>query len=268
MAKLSISQAWEESRAILARDGKLISTVALAMFVLPGIVLNVIVTKIRAGDMPGPAMWIATVAVVLLLLVSLTGQLSIIRLALGPHVTVRDAIAHGARRLVAYLGAVCLWIAPVLIAYSILYNLLKSNPEHPSLLVAVLLLLVSLTALIIAVRLLLLSAVASAEDENSFVVLRRTWELTRGNWWRLFGFMIIFGIAALALLWATDAVLGLLIRLAFGTVDALSVGGLIVIIISQLISGALSVVLFVMLARLYAQRAGAGAQVSVPSSGI
>jgi len=30
VAKLSISQAWEESRAVLARDGKLIGTVALA----------------------------------------------------------------------------------------------------------------------------------------------------------------------------------------------------------------------------------------------
>ena len=41
MAKLSISQAWDETRLILARDGKLIAAVALALFVLPGIVLNV-----------------------------------------------------------------------------------------------------------------------------------------------------------------------------------------------------------------------------------
>jgi Membrane domain of glycerophosphoryl diester phosphodiesterase len=267
MAKLSISQAWDESRAVLARDGKLISTVALALFVLPGIVLNVIMPGMRSGDLPAPGVWIAVV--VIILLVSLVGQLSVIRLALGPHITVREAIIHGARRLIAYLGAVCVWIAPIMIAYSILYNAIRANPAHPSLLAAVLLLLVSLTALIIAVRLLLLGPVASAEDENSFVVLRRSWELTRGNWWRLFGFMLIFGIGALALLWATDAVLGLLARLAFGDVAPLSIGGLVVIIISQLISGALSVVLFVMLARIYAQRAGdAGVQASVPSSGI
>jgi hypothetical protein len=85
----------------------------------------------------------------------------------------------------------------------------------------------------------------------------------------MFGFLLIFGIGALVLLWAVQSVLGLGVRLAFGDLTVLSVGGLIVIIIGQLISGALSVILFVMLARLYAQRAGSvGVQASVPNSGI
>lgn len=267
MAKLSISQAWDECRAILARDGKLISTVALALFVLPGIVLNVVTPSVRAGDLPAPGLWIAVVVIVVL--ISMIGQLSVIRLALGPHITVQEAIVHGSRRLIAYLGAVCLWIAPILIVDSILFKIIKGNPTHPSVAAALLLLLVNLTAMIIAVRLLFLSPVASAEDENSFVVLRRSWELTHGNWWRLFGFMLVFFVGAVIVVWAVSAVAGLLMQLAFGDVSPLSIGGLIVIIISQLISGALYVVLFVMLARLYVQRAGgAGTQPSVPSSGI
>lgn len=254
MAKLSISQAWDECRAILARDGKLISTVALALFVLPGIVLNVVTPSVRAGDLPAPGLWIAVVVIVVL--ISMIGQLSVIRLALGPHITVQEAIVHGSRRLIAYLGAVCLWIAPILVVDSILFKIIKADPAHPSVAAALLLLLINLTALIIAVRLLLLSAVASAEDENSFVVLRRSWELTHGNWWRLFGFMLVFIIGAFVAVWAIGSVVGLLVRFAFDDVNPLSVGGLIVIIISQLISGALSVVLFVMLARIYAQRAG------------
>ena len=44
---------------------------------------------------------------------------------------------------------------------------------------------------------------------------------------------------------------------------------LIVVIVGQLLSAAISVVLVVMIARLYSQRTGAGvAQASVPSSGI
>lgn len=267
MAKLSISRAWDETRSILAHDGKLISTVALALFVLPGIILNIVTPAIRAGEMPQPGLWL--VVVVLVLLVSLMGQLSVIRLALGPHITVRDAIIHGAQRLIPYLGAIVVWLAPIFIADSLLYRAMKADPAHPSVAAAVAVLVVSLIGLILAVRLMLLSAVASAEDGNSFEILRRSWDLTRGNWWRMFGFLLIFGVGALVLLWAVQSVIGLGVRLAFGDLTVLSVGGLIVIIIGQLISGALSVILFVMLARLYAQRGGAaGVQASVPSSGI
>ncbi|MGN6057479.1 MAG: glycerophosphoryl diester phosphodiesterase membrane domain-containing protein [Sphingomicrobium sp.] len=268
MAKLSISQAWDETRAILARDGKLIGAVALALFVLPGIILNLAMPAVRAGEVPQPGLWL--IVVVLVLLVSLVGQLSVIRLAIGPHIMVREAIVHGARRLIPYLGAVVVWLAPIFIADSILYGFMKADPAHPSPAAALGVLVVSTAGLIIAVRLMLLAAVASAEDGNSFEILRRSWELTRGNWWRLFGFLVVFGVGALALLWAVQSVIGLVVRLALaGDLSPLSVGGLVVIIIGQLISGALSVILFVMLARLYTQRAGrAGAQASVPSSGI
>jgi hypothetical protein len=267
MAKLSISQAWDETRAILARDGKLISTVALALFVLPGIILNIVTPAMRAGEIPQAGAWI--VVVVLVVLVSLVGQLSVIRLALGPHITVRESIVHGARRLFPYLGGLVVWLAPILIADSILVPIMKADPAHPSVAAALAVIVISLAGLIIAVRLLLLSAVASAEEGHSLELLRRSWELTRGNWWRLFAFILVFAVGALALLWAAQAVIGVVLRLAFGDLSVLSVGGLILIIIGQLISGTISVILFVMLARLYVQRAvPQGTQASVPSSGI
>jgi hypothetical protein len=267
MAKLSISQAWDESRAILARDGKLISTVALALFVLPGIVLNLVMPQIRAGDLPQVGPWL--VVVLLVLLVSLTGQLSVIRLALGPHITVQDAIVHGARRVLPYLGAVIAWAAPIFIADTVLYNIMNADRAHPSAAAALAVIVVSLAGLIIAVRLMLLSAVASAEEGGPIALLRRSWHLTRGNWWRLFGFLVMLIIAAIVALWAVATVVGLVARLAFGDLTPLSVGGLIVIIVGQLVSAAISVILLVMIARLYAQGAGiARAQVSAPKSGI
>ena len=39
MGSLSISAAWDESRVILARDGKLLATLALALIVFPEAVL-------------------------------------------------------------------------------------------------------------------------------------------------------------------------------------------------------------------------------------
>ena len=267
MTKLSISQAWDETRSILASDGKLIAAVALALFVLPGIVLNVAVPKMPAGQMREPGAWMLIALVVLL--ITLVGQLAVARLALGPHIAVGEAIVQGARRLPSYVGAFLIWSVPLLAIGSVLYSMSNPQNPNPSVPAAVGLLAITAVGVFISVRLILLSAVAAAEGGGPIAILQRTWGLTRGNWWRLFGFVLMLLIAALAAIWAVGAVVGVIAKLAFGDLSPLSVGGLIVVIVGQLLSAAISVVLVVMIARLYAQRAGAAAaQASVPSSGI
>ena len=260
MAKLSISQAWDESRAVLARDGKLIGAVALALFVLPGIVLDLFMPEAPAGQFPPAGPWMAVAAVAIL--ISLVGQLAIIRLAMGPHLTVGEAISHGARRLLPYLAAALLWVVPLCLVIGLLFASAGSDPEHPSAAAALGLVLAGLIGIYLAVRFLMMSAVASAEGSGSLALRRRSWDISGGNWWRLLG----FAIGAIVLLWAVGAVTGLLAQLAFGSIARMTAGGLIVIIVSQLISALVSLTFFVMLARLYTQR-GAGAQASVPSSG-
>jgi hypothetical protein len=265
VAKLSISQAWDESRAVLGRDGKLIGTVALALFVLPGIILDLAMPEAPAGQFPPPGPWMAVALVAIL--VSLVGQLAIIRLAMGPHLTVGEAIAHGGRRLLPYLGAVLIWAVPLTLAIGALFVSAGPDPENPSPIGALGLILVALIGIFLAVRFLLMSAVASAEGSGPLAVLRRSWAISGGNWWRLFGFLLAFAIGALALLWAVGTVAGVLCQLAFGSIATMTPGGLIVIIVSQLVSALVSLVFFVMLARLYTQRSEASAQASVPSSG-
>ena len=266
MAKLSISLAWDETKAVLARDGKLIGTVALALFVLPGIVFDLSLPEAPVGQFPppGPRMAVAAVAI----LVSLVCQLAIIRLAMGPHLTVGEAIAHGARRSPAYVAAVLVWAVPLMLALGVLYEIVEANGEQPTLGAALAAILVGILGIYLAVRFLLMAAVASAEDVGPLVIVRRGWEISAGNWWRLFVFLMSFAIGAIVLLWALGAVVGLLSQLIFGSLERMSAGALIVIIISQLVSALVSMVFFVMLARLYAQRGHAGgAQASVPSSG-
>src|SRR4029079_472240 len=156
VAKLSISQAWEESRAVLARDGKLIGTVALALFVLPGIVLDLFMPEAPAGQFPPAGPWMAVAAVAIL--ISLVGQLAIIRLAMGPHLTVGEAISHGARRLLPYLGAALLWVVPLCLAIGLLFASAGSDPEHPSAATALGLVLAGLVGIYLAVRFLMMSA--------------------------------------------------------------------------------------------------------------
>jgi hypothetical protein len=242
VAKLSISQAWEESRAVLARDGKLIGTVALALFVLPGTILDLVMPEAPVGQFPPPGPWMAVAAVAIL--ISLVGQLAIIRLAMGPHVSVGEAITHGARRLLPYVAAVLIWALPLMVV-------------------------IALLGIYLAVRFLMMSAVASAEAIGPAAILRRSWDISGGNWWRLFGFLFAFAIGAIVLIWAVGTVTGVVAQLALGSVERMTAGGLIVIIVSQLISALVSLTFFVILARIYTQGARpSGAHASVPSSGI
>ena len=267
MGKFSLSRAWEETTAVLARDGRLFLAVALALFVLPGLVLNVTMPAARSGEFPPAGPWMAIGFVALL--ISLVGQLAVIRLAIGPHVAVGEAIMHGTRRVWAYVAAALLWLVPILLIGSALYAYLQANQASPSLAASLGLIALCILFAFVAVRLMLSSAVASAEPIGPLAILRRSWDLSRGNWWRLFVFLLLFGFGALCLLWAVDSVAGLVIRLIVEDAGPRSLGGLLISIVSQLVSGLLSVVLFVMLARIYVQRAEGGAvEASVPRSGI
>jgi hypothetical protein len=263
--KLSLSQAWEETTRVLARDGRLFIAVALALFVLPGLIVNVSMPDFVPGQLPPGGAWVAVGLVALL--VSLVGQLATIRLAMEPHVVVGEAIMHALRRLLPYVGAMLLWLVPLLAIGSLLYAVLEMNPASPPVAASLGLIVLCVVLGFVAVRMILASAVACAEDDGPLKILRRSWELSRGNWWRLFAFLMLFGVGALCLIYAVDSVVGLVVRMTLENAGPRSLGGLVISIVSQLVSALLSVILFVMLARIYAQSGGVAAQASVPSSG-
>lgn len=265
MSKLSLSRAWDETRAVLARDGRLFLPVALALFVLPGLIVDVTMPPAEMGQLPSGGPWVAVAFVALM--ISLVGQLTVIRLAVGAHVTVGQAIAQALRRLLPYVAAMLMWLVPILVVGSALYGLIGTDKANPSVGASLALILLCIGFAFVAVRLMLASPVAIAEDVGPIAILRRSWELSSGNWWRLFAFLLLFGIGALCLLIAVQSVGALIVRLFVEVAGPRSLGGLLISIISQLMSGLLSVVLFVMLARIYVQRSGGDAQVSVPSSG-
>jgi hypothetical protein len=266
MSKLSLSRAWEETTAVLARDGRLFVPVALALFVLPGLVLNVTMPDANPTQFPPAGPWMAVAFIVLL--VSLVGQISVVRLAIEPHVAVGEAIAHALRRLLPYIGAMLLWLVPILLVGSLLYGLVEMKQTGAALAASLVLIVLCFVFAFLSVRMMLASAVAAAESAGPLAILRRSWDLSRGNWWRLFAFLVLFGLGALCMIWAIVSVFGLIVRLIVADAGPRSLGGLLFAFVSLLVSALLSVVLFVMLARIYVQRsAGAEVQPSVPNSG-
>lgn len=266
MATLSISRAWDETRDVIARDGGLLITLALALFVLPGVVSEITTPAAPAGQFPKPGYW--TVVTAIAILIALLGQIAVIRLAIGSRLTVGEAIAHGARRAPIYFLATLLWTAPFLIVGAVLLAIVGRNPNDVSAAVAVGLLVLSGVMLFFAIRMLMTSAIASSEPLGPVAILRRSWDLTSGNWWRLFGFFALFLIAVVIVVTAVGVIGGIIAKLAFGDIEPMTVGALFVALLTQVVSAAVSVVLMVMLARIYVQLAGDGAgEASVPTSG-
>jgi len=262
---LSISKAWDETKAIAARDGRLIGAVALALFVLPGLILDLVTPETTPGTFPKVGPWVAVALVGGI--ISLAGQLAIIRLAMGPQLTVGEAILHGVRRLPSYFGAALIWLLPLVVIGYTLVNQVLANPENPNPTATLGLLVLTPVFAYFSVKFSLNAAVGSAEVASPLAILRRSWELTAGHWWKLFGFVVLFGAGVLALVVAVETVSGVLAKLALSSTDRGTVGGLLVALIGQVVSAAASSTFFVMLARIYLQLAGKGASVGVPNSG-
>lgn len=280
MSNLSISRAWEETRHVLAHDGRLLGTVALALFALPAAIMGAVIP----GGL-GAAMFAAlqgkslsaAVLLVVLLLVMLVGQLSITRLTIGPSVSVGGSIAHAVRRLPVYVGVglivgIALMAALMVIAIVVGVAAGPGASEEqlassPGMLLAVMAM-VAVYLFLLARIISMAAAVTSSERHGVFGVLRRSWSLTSGSFWRLFGFLLVFFIGAGVLLVAIGSVVGVVVQLMLGTLEPMAASTLVLALVDGAVSGAVSLLLVVMLARIYVQLAGPQAQASVPSSGI
>jgi hypothetical protein len=269
MGKLSISAAWEESRAILARDGRLLVTVALALVALPSAINGLLNPGgMSASDTP---LWMDAISMIVSL-IALAGQLALIRLALGPSITVGGAIAHGFRRLPYYfLAILVLVVAMFLLAIALAVGLTAMGVRLDArpLVVTTPLLIGALlyfgVLIFVAVRLLMSSSVASAEEVGPIAILKRSWKMTAGDWWPLFGFLMIFVVAALIGVLAIGSAAGVIVGLTVGTIQPMSASALIVALVQSLVSAVISTVFAVMVARMYLQLSGRADEVQAVS---
>ena len=271
MSSLSISRAWDETKGRIASDGKLMMVVAAALIVLPVLVTGVVdpASAERESSLVGGLLFLVAS------LLAIVGQLAIIRLALASAVSVGEAIGHGGRRMPIYLVAGILIITGLLIALVPVALILvaagvplEEQAVVNSPIAVVLLVLYALLLLFVAIRMLMSSPVASEEEVGPIGILRRSWELTAGHWWRLFGFLVLFLIGMGILMAAINYVVVLVATLLFGPVEPMSASALLVALVEAVVNAAASVLLAVMLARIYVQLSGRDSlDVTVPKTG-
>jgi hypothetical protein len=269
MSSLSISAAWEESRAIIARDGKLLVTVALALVVLPETVLAVI------GAPVGPqASALSAITYFVVVLVGIAAQIALNRLAIGPGVTVGSAIATGFRRFASVAVVGVLVVAAIMVVGVVLLLILSATglmtvpspgqtPPPPLMLMLVLVVVLAFAIF------QLVFPLAAVETGNPLRLIARAWALARHNYLRLLGFVVIIFVGLTLIVLATQLGLGSIIMLALGKPYPGSISALAIGIIAGIIQAGFTIVTAVMIARIYLQLAGRReAQVGVPNSGI
>jgi hypothetical protein len=268
MKSLSISAAWDETRAILARDGQLFAAVALALIVLPEVVFAVV------GAPVGPqANALARVTYLIVILLSFTAQIALNRLAIGPSVTVGGAIGRGFSRLPAVLAVLVLLLVALMFVGIVLLFVLSAaklivvpapGQTPPASVMAIIIVIVALGFAVMQ----LAFPVAAAETGSPFRVIARSWQLAKGHYLRLLAFIVLiffcFGLVVIA----TQLGVGSAVALLLGPPSPGSLSALVLGLAIGLIQAPFTVVAATMLARIYVQLAGrADPEASVPSSG-
>ena len=260
---LSIGKAWEEAAAFLAREGRLVAPVALALFALPSALLN---WAYPTGSVTA-AGGANSLALLLVLLVMMAGQMTIVILATGWHGSIGEALGKAARRVPTLLLSALVIFGPLLIIFSIALAaaLMAAGISDPATVtpetlakvpgVAWLILLMMVVLLVLGVRMLPMSAVAATEQVGPIAVLKRSWRLTRGQFWRLLALLLLLVVAALVLSYAVSVVVGSVATLALGEPRPFNVAALIIALAGGFVSALVSSVSAAMVARIYAQLA-------------
>jgi hypothetical protein len=268
MSSLSIGKAWDEAKAALQANRRLIVPVALGMILLPAVIASMVEPQVPAGEQPPPGLWM--LVVLAMIIIMFVGQLAMVLLVNGWRGSVGEAIAEAARRAPTLILAALMVGIVVILAFSVILAIGMGRSIESgqfdwtsiSTLGWVLLCLAFVALLYFSVRLLLLVAVVAIETLGPIASIRRVFALTYGHFWRLLGFLLMLMIGFFVVALTVGAVIGALVTLVAGRPEPWSISLLLVALTGGLVQAGFVMVYTAMLARIYAQLSAG--QASVP----
>lgn len=267
MTKLSISQAWDETSAFIARETRLLVPIALAFLFLPPLILTLVMPPMKPEDVGQSG--ITLVVLFVQLLISGAGQIAIARLALGHRERLGETIGHAFRRTLPYIASILIIAVPIsflLLTASTISRAMVAQGNRPVGIIVALITIVLLVVLVVAiVRCVLNIAVAAVEPGGPVAILKRGFLLTKGQVLRLLGTVVLILIGGATAVYAVTVVVGTVVTLLLGKPEPLTVAALLIALAGTAVQAALITAFTVVCARLYAQRAAVS---GAPSSAI
>lgn len=256
--QLDALSAWQSASGMVAKNRDMLLAIAGAFFMLPSLILAVMVPEpaIPPGTTTSAAFQIlseyynaALPYLLVIAIMQMAGILTLLIVMTDPtRPTVGQAIGRGFRSTFPYLVAQMLYGLALGVGFGIVLTLgALSGIEAIS---AALLLLMIIAGTHIFLRFLLIAPILASEPERNPVrILRRSWQLTRGQVGRL---ALFFGLALLLFL----IVSGLIMMLA-GVILAFATEGELQRVLRAVFSSAITAVALVyfvaMLAAVYRQ---------------
>lgn len=259
MSSLSIGKAWDEAKSALQANRKLIVPIALGLILLPAVIVSMVEPRVAPGEQPPAGTWMLVAAA--MVIVMIVGQLAIVLMINGWRGSVGESIGKATRRAPTFILSALMFLVPVILIFSILLGMagVGTGPGGDVDIANfgtsgwLLMLLFLLVLIYFSIRLLPLLAVVALEPLGAIAALKRSFALTSGHFWRLFGFllMLMIGFAIVAL--AVGAVVGTIVKLLLGEPEPWSLALLLIALAGGLVQAGFVMVYVGMLARIYAQ---------------
>ena len=251
---VSIGTAWSEAAAFLAREKRLLAPLVLALMVVPTTVSQLVQPLNPMGDSAGLRPWMAIALVALL--IGIVGQMAVSRLAMGADRSLGATIGLAVRRLPATIGAFVLFflvaslaLIPLIVVMTLAGGgATSASPASGGVNAVTLLVVFALVP-----RILLAPALAMTEPRGPWALVKATWRSTRGHYWRLLAFFLLFLVASLVFAVAASSVVGSLATLALGKPEPFSVSRLLVALAGGLVQGVIATIYAAMIGRLLVQ---------------
>ncbi|MGZ8348906.1 MAG: glycerophosphoryl diester phosphodiesterase membrane domain-containing protein [Allosphingosinicella sp.] len=261
MANLSITTAWNETAAFVTREGRLLFPIAFLLVALPGVVLQAAMPTPVPGQPVEPGPWLLLLPVALVS--TLIGMLALAFLALRPGSSVAEALQAGGRRFLPVFAATLLVaLAALVLALPLLFLIRAqaSGVSNPALgpIGGLLVIALVVAYVFVWVRLMLMTPVGANENLGPVAIVTRSWELTRGHFWRLLGFVLLLGLAALVVMFAISLIAGVLIFLLAGPPEPDGLSFYLLLVLAALMQSVFSTLFVTLVSRIYAQLASAG----------
>lgn len=265
--KFNMSQAWNEAMAMFNANREVLFVVAGIFFFLPSVLTAMVMPNFQEELLTNPTALEAQMTalyaswgwlLVLLSLASIVGNLALLAL-LRDHArpTVSEALRAGLKGMLPAIATYILIGMGLAVVLGVLFAVAFAAGDAGSGSVVGLLLAVVCAVLFIyaMVKLSLVSPVIALDKvHNPLKVMARSWQLTKGNSFRLFLFYALLFICYLVISMVVGIPLGLL-GLATGSTVGLFING----VVGGAISAVVTVVFIAILASVHRQLSGPSA---------
>ena len=268
----SYSAVWEETVRTLKAHSTLLIAVAGVFLFLPPLIANYLAPPPQQQGVAAITshysenLWIILTAQ----LIAFVGNLVLLTLVLDQrHPTVAGAIRAAFAMLPAYL-LVTIISGFMLFAGAVLVTLplFLLGPMLPGFLRAIALFLLALPLFHLMGRLVPTGPILVAEGRrNPFDIIKRSFEISRGNGWAVIGLILLVALAFMILMLAVTLVFGS-IQLIVDRSTGGSVGAFLLLVLNSAIGAAFNTVLMVLFASIYRRLTDGAQRAAVPTSGI